>query len=355
MKLHKLLLTVIAGSLFFVSCSDDDSATLAPASGAYEDGVLILNQGGFEAGNAEVSFLSNDMVLENAIFKGVNPDMNLGDTGQDIGFNGQLAYIVVNYSQKIEVVNRYTFQHVATISQGLNNPRYIAFADDKAYVTNWGSGSNTGDDFVAVINLATNSVTSTIPVAEGPEKIIEENGKLYVAHFGGFGYGNTVTVINSTINTIATTINVGDVPNSLEVVNGKLYVMSGGKPSWAGTETYGALHVINLSNNTIDHSIEFENEHPSNLDIEGGNIYYTVGSGVYRMATDAAALPDAPLFTTTNQGAYGVYSFAVKNGHIYLGDAGDYNSAGKVYVHNLDGQHHHTYTVGVVPAGFYFN
>src|SRR5689334_21519278 len=128
MKLHKLLLTVIAGSFLFVSCSDDDSNPAAPASGEYANGVLILNQGNFGAGNSEVSFLSNDMQMEHNIFSGVNPDLELGDTGQSIGFHGDLAYIVMNFSEKIEVVNRYTFQHVATISEGFINPRYIAFS-----------------------------------------------------------------------------------------------------------------------------------------------------------------------------------------------------------------------------------
>jgi YVTN family beta-propeller protein len=355
MKLHKLLLTAIAGSLLLTSCVGDDEIPTPPPSGAYADGVLILNQGGFQAGNSEVSFLSNDMELENTIFSAVNTTMTLGDTGQDMGLNGEFAYIVVNNSQKVEVVHRYTFEHHATITTGLNNPRYIAFSGDKAYVTNWGDGTSTSDDFVAVIDLNTNAVTSTIPVAEGPERIIAENGKLYVAHYGGYGYGNTVTVINAANNTIQTTIEVGDLPNSLEVADGKLYVMSAGMPSWAGTETFGQLDVINLATNAVANTLEFDAMHPSNLDIEGASLYYTAGSEIYKMDIAATSLPVAPLFTTTEQGAYGVYSFAVRNGHIYLGDAGDYNSNGKVYVHSLTGDLHNTYTVGVIPAGFYFN
>jgi len=355
MKLHKFLLATLAASFLFVSCSDDDLDDTPVPSGAYDNGVFILNQGGFNAGNANVSFLSDDMELENNIFSAVNTGMFLGDTAQDMNFNGDLAYIVVNNSQKIEVLNRHTFEHVATITAGLSNPRYIAFANNKGYVTNWGDGGSTTDDYVAVLNLESNTITSTIPVAEGPEKILEANGKLYVAHYGGYGYGNTISVINTSNNTIATTITVGDLPNSMEVVSDKLYVLSAGKPSWAGTETDGKLSVINLANNSVTNSFDFDGQHPANLDIEEGSIYYTVDSGIYKMNLSANALPATPLFTTTEQGAYGVYSFAVKNGHIYLGDAVDYNSNGKVYVHMMDGMLHHTFNVGVVPAGFYFN
>jgi hypothetical protein len=39
----------------------------------------------------------------------------LGDTGQDVGLYNDLAFVVLNYSNKIEVINRYTMVHVATI------------------------------------------------------------------------------------------------------------------------------------------------------------------------------------------------------------------------------------------------
>jgi YVTN family beta-propeller protein len=355
MKLHKLILTAIAGSLLFVSCSDDDAASNKP-SGVYDNGTLILNQGGFGHGDASVSFLSDTLTVENNIYAGANGGALLGDTGQDIGLKGDLAYIVMNVSNTIEVVNRYTFVKVATISTQLDNPRYIAFANGKGYVTNWGNGSDATDDYVAVIDLGTNTVTSKIAVAEGPERIIEENNKLYVTHKGGYGYGNTVTVINSSNNTIATTIPVGDVPNTLEVEDGKLYVMSEGVPSWGGTETAGKLNIINLSNNTVSKTIDFAaGAHPSNLVIEDSKIYYTIDNQVYVMGQSATTLPTTPLFTTDEQGVYGIYSFAVENNTIYVGDAGDYSSNGQVILYNLQGAMQHTFTVGVVPAGFYFN
>src|SRR5688572_249838 len=121
MKLHKLILTAIAGSLLFVSCSDDDNKDVP--SGAYDNGILILNQGGFGKGNASVSFLSEAMTIENNIFSTVNSGDLLGDTGQDMGLEGDLAYIVLNVSNKIQIVNRYTFAKVGTITTGLTNPR----------------------------------------------------------------------------------------------------------------------------------------------------------------------------------------------------------------------------------------
>lgn len=356
MKFSRLVVVALISSIFFVSCTDDNDDNDIPL-GSYDNGALILNQGGFNKGNASVSYLSDDFVTQqNNIFSLVNPTITLGDTGQDIGLYQDLAFIVLNVSNKIEVVNRYTMAHVATIATGLDNPRYIAFSNGKGFVTNWGDGGSTSDDYVAVLNLTTYAVATKIAVAEGPERIIENNNKLYVAHIGGYGYGKTISVINAANNTLSTTVNVGDVPNSLEINNGSLYVICGGNPSYSGSETAGSLVKVNLSNNTVSSTINFPAKtHPSNLDIVDSTVFYTVGSAIYKSTVSATTLPTTSLFSTTAQGVYGVYSFAVKNDKFYVGDAGDYSSNGKVYIYSSTGTLEKDYTVGVIPAGFYFN
>ncbi|MGC4042156.1 MAG: hypothetical protein QM710_15545 [Flavobacterium sp.] len=357
-RFGKLVLLALTGSLFLVSCSNDndDNDDQQPL-GTYDNGALILNQGRFGHGEASVSYLSDDFATQqNNIYALVNPTLTLGDTGQDIGFINDLAFIVLNFSNKIEVVNRYTMAHVATISTGLSNPRYIAFSNGKGFVTNWGDGGSTTDDYIAVLNLSTYVVTATIPVAEGPERIIEHDNKLYVAHAGGYGYGNTVSVINAVNNTLATSITVGDVPNSLEIQGNSLYVICGGNPSWAPTETAGKFVKINLNDNTVATTLTFPAAtHPSNLDVVDNTFYYTIDSDIFKSTLTATALPVDEFFTTTDQGVYGVYSLAVHNGKFYVGDAGDYNSNGKIHIYSSTGTLEHTYTVGIIPAGFYFN
>lgn len=356
MNFKKVILASLVSAVFFVSCDNNDDVQDVPL-GAYDNGALILNQGGFGNGNASVSYVSNDFAtFQNGVFSVVNPTVNLGDTAQDMGFYNNFAFIILNGSDKIEVVDRYSFETVATITTGLDNPRYIAFANGKGYVTNWGNGSDANDDFVAVLNLTDFTVSSTIPVVEGPERIVENNNKLYVAHYGGYGYGSTISVINAATNTVSTSIPVGDLPNSLEVKNGNLYVICGGKPSWADAETAGKLVKVDLSNNTVTSTVNFAAAtHPSNMEIENDAIYYTVDSGVFKTTLSATTLPTTALFTTTSQGVYGVYSFKVENNKIFVGDAGDYSSNGKVYIYSLTGVLEHDYTVGVIPAGFYFN
>lgn len=357
MNFKKVKLLALVSTLFFASCSKNDDPVVEAPLGAYDNGVLILNQGGFGNGNASMSYLSDDFTtFQNDIFHVVNPTITLGDTGQDIGFYDNLAFIVLNNSNKIEVVNRYTLVHVATISTGLNNPRYIAFANGKGYVTNWGSGGVTTDDFVAVINLSTYAVSSTIPVVEGPERLVVNDNKLYIAHAGGYNFGNTISVVNTATNAVSS-ITVGDVPNSLEVSNGSLYVICSGLPSYATTETAGKLVKINLATNTVTSTLNFATTtHPANLDIENNDLFYTVDSDVYKSTITATTLPVTVMFSTTPQGGvFGIYSFAVRNNKIYVGDAGNYSANGKVNTYSASGTLEHSYTVGIIPAGFYFN
>ncbi|HEY6141955.1 MAG TPA: DUF5074 domain-containing protein [Flavobacterium sp.] len=364
MNFSKLVLIVLTVSLFFVSCTNDDTIEETPL-GSYDNGFLILNQGGFGHNDASISYVSSDFsIAQNDVFSVVNPTITLGDVGQDVGFNNELAYVVLNGSNKIEIVNRYTLKSVGIINSGLKNPRYIAFANGKGYVTNWGDGSVTTDDYVAVIDLTTNKVSSSIPVEEGPERILENSGKLYVAHKGGYGYGNKISVINSASNTVSTTITVGDIPENMVIKEGTLWVACSGNPSYVSAplaETAGQIVKVNLSTNTVTNTIAYSDatKHLSNLVLNGNDVYYTIDSDIYKMSATATALPTTSAFSTTAQGVYGVYSFAIHGSHIYVGDAGDYQHNGKVYVYALNppsiGSLEKTLSVGVIPAGFYFN
>lgn len=328
------------------------SATLSfTAVAQYTDGIFVLNEGGIGKNNSTVSFIVNDEV-QNDIFATANANALLGDTAQSLTFKDDKAYVVLNYSNKVEIVNSTTFVKIATIDTGIENPRYIAFHGNKAYVTCWGVSDNEEDDYLAVIDLATNTTSTPIPLANGVEKIITIGDKLYVAHQGGWGVNNLVSVVDTATNAV-TTITVGDVPNSLIEKDGSLYVLCGGNPGWVpGTETIGKLVKINLVDNTIAQEIEFaETQHPSKLEVYGDNFYYTMGAGVYKKAIAETTLPTTSFFTVPE--IFGIYGFDIIDAKIYVGDAGDYVEPGKAFVYSIDGALLDEYTVGVSPNGFY--
>lgn len=344
MKISKLLLIAVAGSVFFASCNSDDSSS-APL-GAYDNGVLVLNEGNASAGS--VTYIGEDMTtVSQNIYSAENPGDGIGGYVQSIFFNDDKAYIISNGSNKITIVNRYTFKLIDKIETGFNVPRYGVVVNGKAYVTNLATFGSLTDDFISVINLTTNEVESTIAVNAIADKITEENGKLYVAN-GTYGDGSSVTVINPATSSIVTKIETGNSPNSFEEEDNVLYVLCSNYT--AATK----LVKINLANNNILSEITFPESmgNAQNLNIEDGKIYFNVDSKVFSMALNATSVSETPLFTST---AVTVYGFAVEDDKIFVADAKDYNSDGKVFVYSTAGALQKEFSVGLIPNGFYFN
>ncbi|MEO8535734.1 MAG: DUF5074 domain-containing protein [Flavobacterium sp.] len=343
MKLKNLYLGIIASAFLFASCSsDDETPEIEIPLGAYENGVFILNEGNFGTPNASVSYVSNDLAtFQNDIFKLVNPATVLGDVAQSMTFSGEKAFIVVNNSNEVEVVNRYTFKSLATITTKLENPRYSVVLNDKLYVTNAISNA------VTVYDAKTYAFIISIPLNKTAEKIIAANGKLYVTN-GAFGSGDEVTVINTATNTVSKTITVENGVNSIEEKNGNVYVL-------CANDAKSKLFKINT---TTDVATSFESAtltEALNMDIDGDKIYYTKGTGVYAMNLTATSFSETPLFSVKDNSWSTFYGFGVIDGKIYSGDANAFTSDGTVIIYSSTGAVLKTLTVGRGPNGFYSN
>ncbi len=354
MKLLKSITYLFIATLLLGSCSSDDDSSIVidpEPLGDYENGILITNEGPFGAGTGTVTFISEDFsTIDGKIFNDVN-GTNLGNIVQSIAFSGENAFIVVNNSHKIEVVNRYTFESIATIDEGLNNPRYFVAVGSNGYVTNWGDPFDESDDFVAIIDLNTNTITSTISVGFGPERIIESRGKVYVAHQGGYSQNSILTIIDTVSNTFITTIEVGDVPNTMVVSEGNLWILCSGNPEFTTNETNGRLVKFDTETNGVIQTFDFEStEHPTNLTIDGTNLIYSLDGGVYSKDTASTTLPSNSIL----DGFF--YSMTANEGKLYATDAGDFASNGTLKIYDLiTNDALQTIEVGIVPGGVYFN
>jgi len=354
MKLLKKSIQLFIITLILTSCSseDDDIISLIPPSnGDYEKGILITNEGPFSTGTGTISYISEDFnTVDDAIYNDVN-ESDLGNIVQSMGFSGNVAFIIINNSNKIEVVNRYTFENNATIIEGINNPRYFVDSGDYGYVSNWGDPFDETDDFIAVIDINTFEIIKTIPVGLGPEKLVSFGEFIYVAHQGAYGQNNIVSVINTFTNEIETVIQVGDVPNSMVLFDSDLYVLCGGSPSFTGSETNGSLVKINTITNEPSQTINFDlSEHPSNLTINDAHLLYTLNGAVYNKDISANSLPT----TSILDGLF--YTMTAKEGMLYATDAGDFASNGTLMVFDLSTNSElQSIEVGIIPGGIYFN
>ena len=346
---RKFIFFVLTASIF-LGCSKDDDNPTEYTPEAFEKGILITNEGPFGNGSGAITYISEDYstVAQN-IYRTVN-GTELGNIVQSMGFQNDNAYIVVNNSNKIMIANRYSFEAVDSIKIGIDNPRYFVGADgNKGYVTNWGDPNDNGDDFVAVVDLRNNTISSSIPVSFGPERMVAYNNKIYVAHQGGYGQNNKISVISG--NSVEQTITVGEVPNSMVVLGNSLFVLCGGNPLYTGNETAGSLIEINLSTNQIINTYTFElTEHPSGLTMDGTSLYYSLDGKVYKLNSASVSLPGNNII----DGFF--YAMEAKDGMLYATDADDFASKGSLLIYDLStNQQVQDFPTGIVPGGIYFN
>lgn len=364
MKTTKLIFKLFLLSLVFISCNEDSAPT--EILDTFENGIIVSAEGAWKAKDGSISFVSEDYGLsKNFLYEGVN-GAKLGGLIQSIGFNGDDAYIVLNDVNTIVVADRYTFLKKAVITTGLTNPRYIAFANGKGYVTNWGDADNVSDEFIAVIDLDSNKVESSFSISNGPERILTIGNKLYVGNRGGTGSGtafnNIITVIDLDNNNSISTIQVNDAPDELVLSStGNLVVLSQGEQTWAqddennwyvARESIGAIQTIDLSTNTVSSSIEFaEGIHPNLMDVDGGNIYYHIAySGVFSIAEDAVQLSLDTAISTDN-----LYGMSVKNGKIY-GVQYSFEDLSKLIITDVNSKSAlYSTAVGLGASKIYFN
>jgi len=320
MKISKVILSMFLLSVLIISCNDDDD--IIEPKGDYENGLLISGEGSGTV-SGSVSFVSNDFVtVEHSIYNKVNAGKEFSTFLQSLAFDGENAYICVDSQNSITAVNRYTFEEVGVITEGLALPRYMTVVGDKGYATNWGTGAygaDVDDDFVAVIDLNSLTVTNTISVGIGPERIIENNGKLYVSHKGGFSSNNVITVIDiATQNT--SEIVVKYKPDDLLFDNqNNLVVLCEGNGPWsAGGETEGAIVKINTSNNTVISEMIFNSgDHPLFLVKYENDLYYNVGSEIYNLSQTATELATSSLLTSEAALQYDG-GLEIKDGQLFI-------------------------------------
>lgn len=348
-NLKQWMIVFLSFTIFFSSCDNDDDKI----TGLFVDGAFITNEGGFGAGNGSVSYYSYDNdTLINSVFNTVNNRV-LGDVVQSITINDNVAYIVVNASNKVEVAMANSFVEKGAITD-VSNPRYfIALNDDKGYVSQWGE-----DGAIKVIDLEGLAVTKTITVGAGAEKMIIYNDMLYVANSGGYANNNTVSVIDTKTDEVIKTITLdGDSPRDFVLdANDNIWVLCAGYTDWYAvptTETPSKLVRINPITNEVVETITISSTlHPTCLEVSenGNNIFYGGGygvQGIFKMSIDDNTVPSTALI---DKSFYG-FNINPETGVIFAMEAPGFTANGTLYRYETNGTKLGEYEAGIGPNG----
>lgn len=339
----KNLVIIFIACTLIVSCTKPSD--VPHSSGAFGGGVLIVNEGNFKGGNGSLSFYSYDSSkVTNDLFSAIN-GRPLGDVPYSITIKEDKAYIVVNNSGKIEVVDQATLVSKTTIT-GLVSPRIMAVVDDnKAYV------SSLYSDSLTIISLSTNSILGYINIRRTSEAITIVGNKAFVSNWVG---GKEVMVINAVTDKLIDSIEVGIEPESMVKDRyGMLWVLCNG--GWA-RQNYAEFDQINTQTDRVAKKLVFSTKEasPTSLVIDGlGQTLYYLDSGVRQMDINAEIIPPAPI--VQESGAH-FYKIAVNpiNSDIFISDAADYQQPGNLLLYKNSGLFVSKNKVGIIPGGMCF-
>ena len=340
----------LAAILTLTSCSKDDENT---KSGAFSNGIFIVNEGAFQTGTGTITYFNPDSnLVKQDIFEMVN-GRPLGNIAQSMTLNNGKGYIVVNNAGTVEVVDLATFKSDTTI-KGFQNPSQFLIVDaTKAYVSDW-AGS------IAVVDLITNAIVKTISTGAGSDAMVKSGAYVYVANSGGLGVDSTVSVIDFTTDKVVKTIHVGDAPTGIVADSkGQVWVLCKGTgfAGWpqAG-DTEGRLVRINPLTLAVDLTFIFPttSDHPDKPVINKAKtiLFFIFNNGIYRFNL-TLNYPIPELFMA-NRNFYSL-GYENKTGYLYATDAKNYVSNGLIFRIKADNATVvDSIPAGIIPRGFAF-
>lgn len=337
-------------------------------------GMYLVNEGNMGSNKCTLDYLDfeNGWYARN-LYAEKNPHVvkELGDVGNDIRIYGSRLYVVVNCSNKVEVLNARTGVRIGQIE--IPNCRYIRFYRGKAYVSAYvGPVQLYSPDAVkgAVYKVDTLSlqVEGKVTVGYQPDELEVLGEYLFVANSGGYmapNYDNTVSMIElegfRQVRKIPVGINLHRVRADRY---GRLWVTSRGNYENIPSN----LYVLERKKNSVEMVVTDTLGIPcSNLFIQGDSLYYystewnnftqrnTVTYGIIDIKTKRK-VSDSFIKDGTGGDITIPYGIALhpETGDIFVTDAKNYVSSGTLYCYTRDGVRKWKVRTGDIPAHMCF-
>ncbi len=353
MNIKRILPLAFASMLLFnVSCSSDNDVEIIESQVNYTNGILVSNEGGFTKPTSDVTFISNNLgTVYNNIYANNNKGEAFGKVLQSIGFSGDKAYLVANIPNKIDIVNRNTFKVQTTVTENLDNPRYIAFSGNRYFVTN---NNFSGKKKVNAYNISNNAYIGSLEFPRLAEKVVEAEGNIivqtdgvgYDAAFNEIPTGYTITVVNPStmVNPTTITLPAKGIIKDLIAYNGIAYVLVADT-----TDSY--IYKINSAAGSYTTTTLTSIPNVQKLRAYNNEFFFITDTRKIYEKPIVAGAPIMPVATAVGN----VYGFDVIDGKIFAAEA-NFSEDGKVNVYDaLSGTLLKTFTAGVGTNGFYKN
>ena len=331
-------------------------------------GLYVVNEGNMYMNKASLDYVDFTAgSYRKNIYNQANPEVTkgLGDVGNDVGVYGSKLYVVVNGSNKVEVLNLKTGKRIQQID--IINCRYITFSRGRAYVSAYLGqigDPNAPNGIVAEIDTTTLKETKRVEVGRQPEEMAVVGNNLYVANSGGYtpaSYENTISVINLDSFKETKRITVAINLHRLKADRyGDLYVTSRGDY----LDVPSRLYVISTQTDQVKKVFDIA---AGNLVIDDDLAYiystqFNILTGKSTVSYDMLNVKDEVLlsrkFITDGSDnlikvPYGIAVHPVSK-DVFVTDATDYVTPGVLYCFDAAGKKKWSVETGDIPAQFAF-
>lgn len=366
----------------FAACREDevvvpteyDILPVTVPEGSDVVGMYLLNEGNMGSNKCTLDYLDfvQGYYVRN-LYAERNPHVikELGDVGNDIRVYGSRLYVVVNCSNKLEVLDARTGVRIAQVD--IPNCRYVNFYRGHAYVSSYVgpvqlNNPNAVKGAVYKVDTLTLKVEGKCTVGYQPEELEVLGEYLYVANSGGYmapNYDNTVSVIELEGFRQMQKIPVGINLHRVKADNhGRLWVTSRGDYETISSN----LYVLQKKKGRNEMEVTDTLNIPcSNFCISGDSLYYystewnnftqqnTITYGIIN--TETLQRVSNSFITDGTQAditiPYGI-SIHPDTGDIYITDAKNYVSSGVLHCYSKDGKHKWSVRTGDIPAHMCF-
>ena len=331
--------TFILWIILFIGCEDEK------AKEEVQNGNLfILCEGNY--GSANASLWSVDLDDEAAeinanVYESLT-NVSLGDVANAMYIHNDLLYIINNNSHSLEILGLgENTTYLASVDLSTSSPRYMAFSDDKGYITTWYNG-------ILILDLNSNSISDTISINGMPEDIIYDDENLYVSvpMNSDWSTNDDILKIDISSQAVIDTFDVVAGPGRFLISDNKLFVASTYYDlDW---NSYSGTSAIELSSGTIQtNDYGMSSEYGSDLVEIDGSVFRATTIGIAPLNSDLS------VDNNSTKGDFsGVYSVVVSSDKIIFGVTDDYLAPDQVFVTDLEGNILRTFEVGAIPTDF---
>ena len=373
MKKTLLLLTFLT---FLAACrtiepvTPSDPTDVGGGNAGDIAGFFLLNEGNMGSNKCTLDYYDyTSGIYSKKIYAERNPGVvqELGDVGNDLQIYGGKLWAVVNCSNLVEVMDVATARHLGVVS--VPNCRYITFHDRYAYVSSYAGpvdvDPNARLGYVARIDTSSLQVIDTCVVGYQPEEMVITQGKLYVANSGGYrvpDYDHTVSVIDLASFKEIKKIDVAPNLHRMELdAYGHIWVSSRGdyydiQPMTFIVDTNSdcvidQLDLLACSDMTLCGDSLYVYSNTWSYFTQTSDVNYAIVNTKTREVVTRRFITDGT--ETQFQNPYGI---AVNpNTHeIFVTDARDYITPGKVYCFSSEGRLKWSANTGDIPSRIVF-